>query len=45
MGTWGTAISSNDTFYDIYNDFIENFNESENVKVASEFIINKTEFN
>jgi hypothetical protein len=26
MGTWGTGISSNDTFEDIYSEFFEPFN-------------------
>lgn len=39
MGTWGTAISSNDTYTDIYNQFIELFNEGLSVADISEKLI------
>ena len=32
MGTWGTGLSSNDTFADIYGQFIEQYNEGQDVK-------------
>jgi hypothetical protein len=31
MGTWGTGLSSNDTFEDIYSDFFEKYNAGQNV--------------
>ncbi len=31
MGTWGTGLSSNDTFEDIYSNFIEKYNAGQNV--------------
>lgn len=32
MGTWGTGLSSNDTFADIYGEFFELYNEGQDVK-------------
>jgi hypothetical protein len=29
MGTWGTGISSNDTFSDVYDDFFKYYNEGD----------------
>lgn len=50
MGTWGTAISSNDTYADIYSEFTELYNDGMNVpeitaKLISEYpdIINDPE--
>ena len=42
MGTWGTAISSNDTYADIYSEFTELYNDGMNVpeitaKLISEY--------
>ena len=32
MGTWGTELSSNDTFADVYGEFFELYNEGQDVK-------------
>ena len=32
MGTWGTGISSNDTFADIYDEFFDLYNDGLSVK-------------
>lgn len=39
MGAWGTAISSNDTYADIYGDFFDLYNEGLSVKEISEKLI------
>ena len=39
MGTWGTGISSNDTFADIYGDFFDLYNEKKSIKEISEKLI------
>ena len=39
MGTWGTAISSNDTFELIYREFFELFNKGEDVSVITNYLI------
>jgi hypothetical protein len=39
MGTWGTAISSNDTFADIYGDFFDLYNEGLEVSEISKKLI------
>ncbi len=39
MGTWGTAIQSNDAFADIYYLFFDQFNKGVEVKVISENLI------
>lgn len=39
MGTWGTGISSNDTFADIYDEFFELYNEGIPVKEISERLL------
>ena len=39
MGTWGTSISSNDTYTDIYDDFFELYNDGITVKEISERLI------
>lgn len=39
MGTWGTAISSNDTFADIYDDFFDLYNDGLAVTEISETLI------
>jgi len=39
MGTWGTGISSNDTFEDIYSEFFELFNKGLEVKEITRTII------
>ncbi|MEO7212783.1 hypothetical protein [Mucilaginibacter sp.] len=42
MGTWGTAISSNDTFADIYADFFEQYNDGAVPQITSNLIkVNK----
>ena len=40
MGTWGTGISSNDTFADIYDEFFDLYNDGLSVKEISEELIN-----
>lgn len=39
MGFWGTAISSNDMFLDVYNDFFLNYNEGLEVNEISQKLI------
>ncbi|WP_339881275.1 hypothetical protein [uncultured Algoriphagus sp.] len=39
MGTWGTAIKSNDTSSDIYADFFDLYNEGEKLDVIAEKLI------
>jgi hypothetical protein len=39
MGTWGTAISSNDTFEDIYQEFFELYNKGQDVPEITSYII------
>lgn len=39
MGTWGTAINSNDTSSDIYADFFDLYNEGEKPDVIAEKLI------
>lgn len=39
MGAWGTAISSNDTFADIYDDFFELYNDGLEVSEISKKLI------
>lgn len=39
MGTWGTAISSNDTYADIYSEFYELYNDGLDVPEISEKLI------
>jgi hypothetical protein len=39
MGTWGTAIQSNDTFADIYYLFFDQFNKGVDVKIISANLI------
>lgn len=39
MGTWGTAISSNDTYADIYSDFFDLFNDGLDVAEISKKLI------
>lgn len=39
MGTWGTAISSNDTYADIYGEFFDLYNEGHTVAEISKKII------
>lgn len=38
MGTWGTGISSNDTFQDVMLDFMELYNEGKNVQEITKII-------
>lgn len=40
MGSWGTGISSNDTFADIYDDFFDYYNDGMSVKEITEELIN-----
>ena len=40
MGTWGTGISSNDTFGDVYDEFFDYYNDGMSVKEISEELIN-----
>ena len=39
MGAWGTAIKSNDTSEDIYNEFFELYNKGENPRAISKKLI------
>ena len=39
MGTWGTSISSNDSFQDVYQDFFELYNEGFEPKEITEKLI------
>lgn len=43
MGTWGTGISSNDTFADIYETFFELYNEGFTVKEISKKLISENQ--
>ena len=47
MGTWGTGLTSNDTFADVYGEFMELFNEGQDVKqITSRLLLtNKDLFN
>jgi len=45
MGAWGTSISSNDSFQDVYQDFFELYNEGLEVKeITEKLITNYPEF-
>lgn len=39
MGTWGTAISSNDTYADVYSDFFDKYNNGQEVKEISDWLV------
>lgn len=39
MGTWGTAISSNDTYADIYDEFFDLYNDGQSVNDISKKLI------
>ena len=39
MGAWGTAISSNDTYADIYDEFFDLYNEGQSVEDISKKLI------
>ena len=39
MGTWGTAISSNDTYADIYDEFFALYNDGQSVEEISKKLI------
>jgi len=39
MGTWGTGISSSDTFGDIYSEFFELYNKGREVKEVTKLVI------
>jgi hypothetical protein len=41
MGTWGTAISSNDTYKDVYSEFMDLYNDGLEVQEITELIIKK----
>ena len=43
MGTWGTGITSNDTFADIYGEFIDLYNEGFTVSEITEKLIAKNQ--
>lgn len=44
MGAWGTQISSNDTFADVYDEFMELYNEGHDViEITSKLLISKKE--
>ncbi len=39
MGTWGTAITSNDTYLDIYGEFFSQYNKGKDVVEISNYLI------
>lgn len=39
MGAWGTAISSNDTYADLYDDFFDLYNDGQSVEAISKKLI------
>ena len=39
MGAWGTAISSNDTYADVYDDFFDLYNDGESIEDISKKLI------
>jgi hypothetical protein len=43
MGAWGTAISSNDTYADVYADFFDAYNKGESVEEISRKLIAKNQ--
>lgn len=43
MGTWGTGISSNDTFADIYDEFFELYNNGEDVEKITTKLISENQ--
>ena len=43
MGAWGTAISSNDTYADIHDEFFELYNDGLEVDEISKQLINKNQ--
>ncbi len=43
MGTWGTGISSNDDFMDVYGEIMDNFNKGISIKTVIQNIIKKYE--
>ena len=43
MGAWGTGISSNDTYADVYDQFIELYNEGLSVTEITERLINENQ--
>lgn len=43
MGAWGTSISSNDTYADIYETFFDRYNEGEEVFEISKKLISHNE--
>lgn len=43
MGAWGTAVSSNDTYADIYADFFDAYNNGESVEEISRKLIAKNQ--
>ena len=40
MGAWGTSISSNDTYADIYSEFFDMYNDGLTVEEISKKLIN-----
>jgi hypothetical protein len=43
MGAWGTGISSNDTYSDIYEEFIDLYNDGGSVTQITEHLINNNQ--
>lgn len=41
MGTWGTAISSNDTYKDVYSEFMDLYNDGLEVQEITEIIVKR----
>ena len=41
MGTWGTAISSNDTYNDVYSEFMDLYNDGVEAQEITEIIIKR----
>lgn len=45
MGTWSTAINSNDTFLDIYSTFMDNYNQGKHpVEISKEILENYQDY-
>lgn len=43
MGTWGTGISSNDTYADVYGEFFELYNDGAEVSEISKLLIDRNQ--
>jgi len=43
MGTWGTGIKANDTFEDVYDEFMDLYNDGYSVKQITQYLIENNE--